>query len=220
MSSSILLAALLIVGVAIAAGAIDLPDLAGRFSDAADSLDGWIYPAAAALIFVETTTLVGFVVHGELVLLIAAVTAERSDALPVLLIAVAAAAAVTGDVVSFLGGRRLGRPFLEHRIGSRQLARIDTFFARHGTKAIVLGRFTGFLRATMPFVLGSSGLALRRMLPLSAISALAWVALFTGLGYAFSESVTGAGETATRVLFATALLITAAFVIRSRWRTS
>ena len=83
----------------------------------------------------------------------------------------------------------------------------------------MLGRFTGFLRATMPFVVGSSGMALRRLLPFSVVSALAWTAPFTVIGYAFSESVVSAGDTATRVLLAAVLLATAVFVIRSRWRS-
>jgi membrane-associated protein len=140
----------------------------------------------------------------------------------VLVIALATAAAVAGDVMSFLLGRRLGRPFLElHgarvRFGAAQLARVDGFFARHGGKAVVLGRFTGFLRATLPFVAGSSGMALRRLLGFSAVSALLWTAAFTVIGHLFSESVAGAGDTATRVSLVAVLVVTAALVIRSRW---
>jgi membrane protein DedA with SNARE-associated domain len=105
---------------------------------------------------------------------------------------------------------------MERRIGSTQLTRVDGFFVRHGGKAVVLGRFTGFLRATMPFVAGGSGMDLRRLLPLSAVSALAWAAIFTVLGYAFSETVTSAGDTATRVALVIVLVATAAFAIRSR----
>jgi membrane-associated protein len=125
-------------------------------------------------------------------------------------------------VVSFLLGRRLGRPLIElHgarvRFGPEKLARVDGFFARHGGKAVVLGRFTGFLRATLPFVAGSSGTALRRLVPFSALSALAWTAAFTVIGYAFAESAAGAGDTATRVALVGVLLATAAFIVRSRW---
>lgn len=218
-------AALAIAGiglaVAIAAGAVAVPDLAGALSDATRSLGGWIYLAVMALIFLETTALVGFVIHGELALLLGGVAAERGDASLVVIIALAAAAAVAGDVASFLLGRRLGRPFLEvHgvrvRIGAAQLARVDGFFARHGGKAVVLGRFTGFLRATLPFVAGCSGMALRRLIPFSALSAVAWTAIFTVIGYVFSRSVDGAGDTATRVALVAVLLVTAAFIIRSR----
>jgi membrane protein DedA with SNARE-associated domain len=210
------------LAVAIAAGAIAVPDLAGALSDATDSIGAWIYPAIAALIVLETTALVGFVIHGELVLLVGGVAAERGDATLLLVIAVAACAAVTGDALSLLLGRRLGRPFIEHhggrvRFGAEQLARVDRFFARHGGKALVLGRFTGFFRATVPFVAGSSGMSLRRMLPFSIVSALAWTATFTVIGYAFSESVAEAGDTATRVALVTVVGAIVVLMLRSRW---
>jgi membrane protein DedA with SNARE-associated domain len=210
------------LAVAMAAGAIAVPDLAGTFSDATDSLGGWIYPAIAALIFLETSALIGFVIHGELVLLFGGVAAERGDASPVVVIAIAASAAIAGDLVSFALGRRLGRPFIEthgarFRFGAERLAKLDGFFARHGGKTIVLGRFTGYARATLPLAAGSSGMALRRFLPFSAAGALAWTALYVLLGYAFSESVTSAGDTATRVALAVILTAVAGYWLRSRW---
>jgi membrane protein DedA with SNARE-associated domain len=208
---------------AIAVGALAAPDLAGALSDVTRSLGGWIYVAVAALVFLETTALVGFVIHGELALLLGGVAAERGDASLLAMIALVCAAAVAGDVVSLLLGRRLGRPFVELHgarvgLGPARLARVDAFFERHGGKALFLGRFTGFLRATMPFVAGSSGLAPRRLLPYSVASALVWTVTFTVLGYAFSESFTSAGETATRVGLLGILLAITAFTVRSRWR--
>jgi membrane protein DedA with SNARE-associated domain len=211
------------LAIAIAAGAIGVPDLAGVLADTTRSLGGWVYVAVAVLIFLETSALVGFVIHGELVLLVGGVAAERGDASLPLIIGLAAAAAVAGDTVSFLLGRRLGRPFLElhggrFRIGAAQLDKVDGFFARHGGKAIVVGRFTGFFRATLPFVVGSSGVALRRVIPFSVVSALAWTATFTVIGYVFSESAESAGDTATRVALVVVLVAIVAFIVRSRWR--
>ena len=60
-------------------------------------------------------------------------------------------------------------------------------------------------------------MALRRLIPFSAVSALAWTAAFTAVGYAFSESAAGAGDTATRVALVVVLLGTVAFILRSRW---
>ena len=60
-------------------------------------------------------------------------------------------------------------------------------------------------------------MTLRRLLPFSVLSALAWTATFIGIGYAFSESVMSAGDTATRVSLIAALLATAAFIMRGRW---
>jgi membrane protein DedA with SNARE-associated domain len=207
---------------AIAVGALAVPDLAGALSDATRSLGGWIYLAVAALVFLETTALLGFMIHGELALLLGGVAAERGDASLVAMIALVCAAAVAGDLVSLLLGRRLGRPFLERHggrvgLGAARLVRVDAFFARHGGKALFLARFTGFLRATMPFVAGSSGVVPRRLLPYSLASALVWTVTFTVLGYAFSESFADAGETATRVGLVGILLATTAFTVRSRW---
>jgi membrane-associated protein len=207
---------------AIATGAVTLPDLPGALADATRSLDVWIYPAIAGLIFLECSLLLGWLVHGELVLLAGGVAAERGDASVLAIIALAATAAVAGDAVSFLFGRRLGRPFLELHgarvgLGPGRLARVEGFFARHGGKAVFLGRFTGFFRATMPFVAGSSGLAPRSLLPFSAASALTWTTTFAVTGYAFSETMATAGDTAMLVAFVAVLLAIAAFITRSRW---
>ena len=49
--------------LAIASGAIAVPDVAGAASDATDSIGDWVYLALPALVFVETTALAGFVIH-------------------------------------------------------------------------------------------------------------------------------------------------------------
>jgi membrane protein DedA with SNARE-associated domain len=101
--------------------------------------------------------------------------AHGRDELRLARVLLATAAAVAGDVVSLLMRRRLGRPSSSSTAAAsasapNRSAKVDAFFARHGGKAVVDGRFTGFLRATPPFVAGSSGLTVRRCSP-SASSA-------------------------------------------------
>ena len=213
-------AAGLALAIAVGIGAVGVPDLAGAVSDGTQALGPWVYLAVLILIFLEMSTLVGFVIHGELVLLVAGVAAERGDVLLPLVIILACAAAVLGDLVSYTIGRRLGRGFLERhgariRLGSAQLARVDGFFDRHGGKALLLGRFTGFSRATMPFVAGSSGLPLHRLLRIGIVSALAWTATFTLLGYAFSDSFERAGDTAGNIALVAILLAAVVLALHS-----
>ena len=124
-----------VLAVAMAAA----PDLAGAAEDATNSLGAWIYLVVPALVFFETTALAGFVIHGELALMLGGVAAERGDAKLLVVIALVWVAAIAGDAVSLLLGRRLGRPFL-HRHGPRirmdaaRVARVDGFFERHGGK--------------------------------------------------------------------------------------
>jgi membrane protein DedA with SNARE-associated domain len=213
------------LAVAIATGAIAVPDLGQPFADALDSLGAWVYLILPAVVFVETTVMLGFVIHGELALVVGGVAAERGHVSLVALIVVTWAAAVAGDSLSLLLGRRLGRPFLERhgaRFGAHpeRLEGVERFFARRGGAALFVGRFTGFTRSVLPFVAGSSGLTLRRLLPWSIASGLVWTALFIGLGYAFAESFIDTGETATRVTLVAVLLVIVAYAVSSGLRSS
>ena len=207
--------------LAIATGVIKPPNVAEALADATAPLGVWIHAVVVAFVFFETTVLLGFFIHGELVLMLSGAAAARGDASLVALIVLAWTAAVAGDVVGVLLGRRLGRPFIERhgrrvRLGPEHVARVDGFFARHGRKALFLGRFTGFLRSVMSFVVGSAGVTVRRVLPVSVASALVWTATFTVIGYAVAESFESAGETATRITSAAIVVAIAAFVIQSR----
>ena len=87
---------------------------------------------------------------------------------------------------------------------------------RHGAKALFLGRFTGFLRSTMPFVVGSSGVPLRRLLPYSVASGLVWTVTFVVIGYARRASPSPTpGDAASRVAFVAILLVVDGAVLRS-----
>jgi membrane protein DedA with SNARE-associated domain/diacylglycerol kinase family enzyme len=208
----------------VAVGVVPLPDVDGPLEDASRTLGAWAYPAVAGFALLETGAFVGLLVPGETAVVVGGVVAERGgvDLLP--LIGLVWVAAAAGDMVSFLFGRRLGRPFLE-RHGPRvqltpdRLARVDRFYDRHGGKAVLLGRFTGLVRAVSPFVAGASGLALRRFIVWSAAGALLWATTFTLVGYAFSESFAESGETAARVGAAAALAAAAGFVVVARMRS-
>ena len=117
---------------------------------------------------------------------------------------VAVAGAIVGDNVGYHLGRHLGRPWLEkhgHRIGMRHstLERIDTLFARHGGKAVLIGRFIGFLRAMAPFVAGASRMPYRTFVPYNAVGAAAWGIFFVLLGYFLGASWTVAERWLGRV---------------------
>ena len=113
------------------------------------------------------------------------------DLVPILLVAWVGAA--LGDLASFALGARLGRRFLHHARPARGHdaaaggARRG-FYARHGAKAILVGRFVGLVRAVSPFLAGASGLRLRAFLPWSLLGTAVWASAFTLVGYAFSES--------------------------------
>ena len=110
-----------------------------------------------------------------------------------LLIITVAVGAALGDSMGYEMGRRMGRPALV-QYGSRfglteaRVQSADSFFARHGNKAVFFGRFVGFARALVPFLAGSSRMPYRVFLPYNIIGAVLWACGVTLLGYFLGAS--------------------------------
>ena len=201
-------------------GAVRLPDLEGALSDLAEALGPWTYALVAGMAFLETGAFVGLVAPGETAIVLGGVVAAQGRvSLPVILLAAWVAAAL-GDLASFALGRRLGRSFLERRgpklgVTPRRLRTVDGFMARHGGKAILIGRFIGVVRAVAPFVAGAARLPMRRFLPLSLLGTAAWAASLTLAGYAFHASFSAAADVLTRGALAAAVLAALVVAVRT-----
>jgi membrane-associated protein len=210
---------------AVTAGLVDPPDLDAALTKLADTLGPWTYLLVAGLAFLETGAFVGLIAPGETALVLGGVVAAKGQVdLPVIL-ALTWAAAALGDFASFMLGRRLGRPFLERhgpRIGvnEERLERVDVFFARHGAKAILVGRFIGIVRAVAPFTAGASGLRLRGFLPWSILGTAAWSAMLIMIGYAFHASFEHATDLFTHGALALAVIAAAGLALRAHRRAT
>jgi membrane-associated protein len=194
-----------------ASGTVQLPDLDEALTDLSDTLGTWTYALVGALAFLETGAFVGLVAPGETAVVLGGVVAAEGgvDLVPMLLIVWLSAAA--GDLASFMLGRKLGRRFLVARgprlgVTAPRLARVDSFFERHGAKAILVGRFIGIVRAVAPFLAGASGMRLRAFLPWSLLGTAAWGSTFTLVGYAFHESFSSAADLVAHLTLAAAVL--------------
>jgi len=197
---------LLLPGLAAAAVlwfALGPPDVEGLLTDVSDTLGAWTYVLVGGLAFLETGAFVGLVAPGETAIVLGGVIAASGRISLALVLLVAWLCAALGDLASFWLGRRLGRPFLRRQrwVAARHVARVERFYARHGAKAILLGRFIGLVRAVSPFLAGSSGLRVRGFLPWSLLGTLVWASAFTVVGYLFAESFASAAHTLTYVAF-------------------
>jgi undecaprenyl-diphosphatase len=143
-------------------GVVHFPNLQKALEDLGRNLGAWTYLLVAVSAFLETGAFVGLLAPGETVMLVGGLVAGQGEIDVLRLIGLAWTAAVAGDVTSFMLGRRLGgssscataRRSPSPRSG---LEKVEGFFARHGGKAILLGRFVGLVRAIAPFLAGSSG---------------------------------------------------------------
>jgi membrane protein DedA with SNARE-associated domain len=141
------------------------------------------YPVVFALIAVET---MGIPVPGETALIAAALLAHDGQLEIVPLIAIAALAAIVGDNIGFAIGRKGGRrvfaapgPLYEHRV--RLLAVGEPFFAKHGPKAVFLGRWVSGLRIASAWLAGINQMRWPTFLFWNALGGIAW-ATSIGLG--------------------------------------
>jgi len=205
--------------VLVVSGAVQLPDLEHALTELSDTLGAWTYALVGGLAFLETGAFVGLIAPGETAIVLGGVVAAHGEiSLPAVLL-VAWVAAAFGDIASFALGARLGRRFI-HAHGPRvgmtapRVQRVEDFYARHGAKAILVGRFVGIIRAVSPFLAGSSGLRFRAFLPWSLLGTAVWASAFTLAGYAFSESFSKAAGALTHGAFALAVLASVVLAVR------
>jgi membrane protein DedA with SNARE-associated domain len=144
------------------------------------------YAVVFALIAVET---MGIPVPGETALITAALLAHDGRLEIGVLIVVAAAAAILGDNVGFAIGRKGGRPLFEmpgpfHAQRTSALAAGEPFFAKHGPKAVFLGRWVAGLRIASAWLAGMNRMDWGRFLFWNALGGICW-ATSIGLGAYF-----------------------------------
>jgi membrane-associated protein len=209
--------------VAVLTEVVRMPDLEGALTDLSDTLGPWTYALVAGLAFLETGAFVGLIAPGETAIVLGGVVAAHGDVDLAVMLPVAWLAAALGDLVSFALGRRLGRRFLIERgprfgITAPRLERVEGFFAHHGPKAILIGRFIGIVRAVAPFLAGASGMPLRAFVPWSLLGTAAWASTFTLIGYAFSGSFSAAADALTHGALGLAILATLVLLSRQHRR--
>jgi membrane protein DedA with SNARE-associated domain/membrane-associated phospholipid phosphatase len=162
--------------------------------DLSKSLGAWTYLLVGGLAFLETGAFVGLVAPGEFTVMLGGAVASQGDISLPLIIAITWLSAFAGDSVSFLLGARLGRGFLvrhgeRFRITSDRLEMVEGYFARHGGKTILIGRFIGLVRALAPFIAGSSRLPYRRFAPYSILGTGLWSIALILIGYFAAQSL-------------------------------
>ncbi|MFD0577140.1 DedA family protein [Dactylosporangium darangshiense] len=143
-----------------------------------------------AIVFAESGLLIGFFLPGDSLLFTTGLLVAGGQYLHLplwLVILLIVAAAIAGDQVGYLFGRRVG-PALFRRPNSRlfkqeNLARAQEFFDRYGPRSIVLARFVPIVRTFTPIVAGASHMQYRTFSLYNVIGGALWGTGVTLLGY-------------------------------------
>src|SRR6476659_8639231 len=150
------------------------------------------YLLLVALVFAESA---GIPLPGETALIAASILASRGHVdLPIVIVC-AVVASVTGDNLGYWIGRRYGRrllqhhrlPFEEHR--AKVIAKGDDFFAKHGGKAVALGRFVTGVRVVVALLAGVNGLPWRVFAVWNVLGAAFWATTVGVLAFYVGQAI-------------------------------
>ena len=167
-------------------------DVLTALLDAVQSVDPVLRTLLAGIgIFLETSVLVGLVVPGDTIVIVAA-TAVDSPAEYAALVAVVILGALGGESVGFALGRFFG-PRIRHsrlgrRIGEHNWRRAENYVDRRGGIAVFISRFLPVLHSLVPLTVGMSTMRYRRFIAWTAPACVLWAFAYVSVGSAAAGS--------------------------------
>ena len=142
---------------------------------------------AGLAMMLETSVLVGLVVPGDTIVIVAA-TAVASPLEGVLLGLAIVIGSLLGESAGFWIGRWLGPRIrasrLGRRLGEANWERSERYLRRRGGPAIFLSRFLPVLHSLVPLTVGMTGFRYRRFLAWTAPACILWATLYVSVAAA------------------------------------
>ncbi|MFN3949574.1 DedA family protein [Microbacterium sp.] len=136
---------------------------------------------AGVAVMLETSVLVGLIVPGDTMVIVAG-TAVASPVEGVVLAGAIVVGALLGESFGFWLGRffgpRIRASRLGQKLGERNWERADRYLRRRGGPAIFLSRFLPVLHSLVPLTVGMSGYSYRRFLAWTAPACVVWAGLY------------------------------------------
>lgn len=161
------------------------------------------------LAFLESLVLIGLFVPAIATMIVVGglIGTGMIDPVPVIICAVIGA--VLGDWASYALGHVLGPSIYRYRWLRRHrlaLARARLFFRRFGFASVLLGRFLGPVRSTIPVVAGVLKMPLMSFQAANILSAFVWVFALLAPGYLAGNRVVEMGLQTEHILMLIAVL--------------
>jgi len=139
------------------------------------------------IIFAESGLFVGFFLPGDSLLFTAGFLASQNILpLPALIIG-CFIAAVVGDSFGYWFGRRVGRRFFQKDdsllFKKKYVIKAQEFYEKHGSKTIVLARFTPIVRTFAPIVAGIGDMHYTTFVTYNIVGGALWTVGLSIAGY-------------------------------------
>lgn len=136
---------------------------------------------AGAAVMLETSILIGLVVPGDTIVIIASMGVEGIVEAIAMIIAVVIGALLGESIGFWLGhwlGPRIRHSWLGRKIGETHWIRAERYLQRRGGVAIFISRFLPVLHSLVPLTVGMSAYSYRRFLAWTAPACLIWATAY------------------------------------------
>jgi membrane-associated protein len=149
------------------------------------------------VVFAETGLFVGFFLPGDSLLFTAGLLCSTGILLmhPYLLVLFIIIAAVAGNMVGYIFGKKVGPILFKRKSGfffrQEHLVAAHEFYKKHGKKTIILSRFLPIVRTFAPIVAGIVKLDYYKFLIYSLAGAFFWVCSLVLTGYYLGKYIPG-----------------------------
>ena len=151
----------------------------------------WTYLFLFLIIFIETGFIIMPFLPGDSLLFVVGAIAARGSFDIWSIGGTLLLAALLGDNVNYTVGKFLGPKIFSkdnHRfLNIKHLAKAQMFYARYGSKTIILARFVPIVRSFAPFVAGIGKMTYKKFLSYSVMGGILWIFSFISLGYFFGN---------------------------------
>lgn len=180
---------------------------------------------AGLAILLETSILIGLVMPGDTVLLIAS-TGVTSWGMWAGLTAAAIIGALIGETIGYWLGRLLGEPikrsWLGRKIGEKNWHKAEAFLKHRGGVAVFVSRFLPVLHSLVPATAGIVGMRYRKFIAWTAPACVIWSLAYVSAGALATASYAELSSTLSWAGYIFIAIIVAFFVIVwliKRWLT-
>jgi len=165
--------------------------------------------------FLESLPLLGTIFPGAIFMTVIGMLAGRGLIGFMDMIIISTIGAFVGDILGFW----LGRAFHEKlpswpifRKRQHWLEKGEQFFQRHGGKGVLIGRFVGPIRSSVPMIAGLLQMGWQRFIPVALVAAIAW-----SIVYLLPGVLVGAISLQLSTPQVTLFLVTALAVVALLW---
>lgn len=175
-------------------------------------IDHWGYLIIFVSAMAEALPIIGAFFPGHAVILLGGFFVQlgilRLDAT----IFVAASGAIMGDFVGYIVGRKYGHDFILRYgkyffFNQEKYEKTRRLVNEHAGKSLIIGRFSPFIRAFVPFVTGISHVKFGRFIIYDIIGGIAWASASVLVGYIFGQGLAMGSKYFGRFILAAIIII-------------